>query len=233
MTSPERPTPNGKASDLDSPALLAGDLSAFADDAAAELASGCGSSLVDSWFERAKLPPPKTLRNPARDQIDHPRLQSLYDYWCGLPRGGDCPEPLPDAGALDALELQEWLGDLMLLEVLDKGQDFRYRVYGSSVAAHVGFDLTGKRTSEVGSFLGIGSLIPLYFLAVYRRTVLDRCAWYGVHQPPQTVTAFFWRRLILPFADQNGEVTRLLVGILPSSRDGHTRQSVTFGRRVP
>ena len=232
MMSSQHPTQTDQALCSDSPLLPASELLALADDAAAELASGEPSALVNSWFEQAKLPLPLIVRNPVRDQICHPRLQSLYDHWQGLPRVLGEPGGLPDAGALDAVGLREWLGDLLLLEVLDEGRDFRYRVYGSSIAAHVGFDLTGKRTSEIGSALGIGSMIPLYFLAVYRRVMQDRCPWYSVHQPPQTVTAFFWRRLVLPFASQSGEITRLLVGILPSSRDGHTHQSVALGRRT-
>ncbi len=199
---------------------------ALADQATAELAEG-QSALLDSWFERAKLPLPRLLRDPPRERIDQPRLQSLHDHWMALPRAVD----LPNIRDLDPMTLHPWLGDLVVLDVLEEGRDFRYRLYGSLLAEHVGFDLTGKRTSDIAAKMRIGSMIPLFFLALYRRAVLDRRAWYSRHQPPHTVTAFFWRRLILPFAGDDGEVSRLLVGILPSSRNGHTRQSVDLGRR--
>lgn len=226
MTVPEDPGSPPKGKRPDSPSLDAEELTALAETATAELASG-RSPLLDSWFAEADLPPPQLLRDPRREQIDHPRLQSLHDHWIALPRDGD----LPHIRLLDPLKLRAWLGDLIVLDVLDDGRDFRYRVYGSLVASHVGFDLTGSLTSDIAGRMRIGAAIPLFFLALYRRVVMDRCAWYSRHQPPHTVTAFFWRRLILPYRDDEGRIARLLIGILPSSRKGHTRQSVELGRR--
>jgi hypothetical protein len=50
---------------------------------------------------------------------------------------------------IDVLELAPWLGNLMLIEVLEGGAEFRYRVYGSTLAQYYGRDLTGKTTEGV------------------------------------------------------------------------------------
>ena len=226
MTVPEDPEPPARVRRSDGALPDAEELAVLAETATAELASG-QSPLLDSWFAQADLPPPQLQGDPLREQIDHPRLQSLHDHWIALPRDGD----LPHIRFLEPLRLRAWLGDLIVLDVLDEGRDFRYRVYGSLVASHVGFDLTGSLTSDIAGRMQTGAVIPLFFLSLYRRVVLDRCAWYSRHQPPHTVTAFFWRRLILPYVGDDGEVARLLIGILPSSRKGHTRQSVELGRR--
>ena len=69
------------------------------------------------------------------------RLLQLWRTHCGARR-------FPAYRDFDELELQAWLGDLHLLEVVDGGRDFRYRIYSTGFAQHLGRRLTGKLMSE-------------------------------------------------------------------------------------
>ena len=44
--------------------------------------------------------------------------------------------------------LRPWVGNLILMDVLDGGLDFRYRLIGTDIVEIVGRDLTGKQVSE-------------------------------------------------------------------------------------
>lgn len=55
---------------------------------------------------------------------------------------------MPARGDLDVLELREWIGSIALFDVLHDPLDFRYRLFGSKIAAALGRDLTGRKISE-------------------------------------------------------------------------------------
>jgi hypothetical protein len=66
---------------------------------------------------------------------------------------------------LAVLNDPEWLGHLSLIEVLEGGLDFRYRVYGSALAAYYGRDLTGKTTRALPT--AVGSLVRREYAQAY------------------------------------------------------------------
>ncbi len=78
-------------------------------------------------------------------EIRHPLLRRLLAMWeakCG-------DRMMPTRADFDVLELKDWLGNLMLIEVLDGATEFRYRLYGSVLASYYGRDLTGKLTAAM------------------------------------------------------------------------------------
>ena len=81
--------------------------------------------------------------DPDPADFTDPRLPRLLDWWRGECGG----EALP-ARAIDPLALRFILGWLMIMEPLDGGADFRYRLYGSSIAEIMGRDLTGCKISD-------------------------------------------------------------------------------------
>jgi hypothetical protein len=77
--------------------------------------------------------------------ISHPLLRRLLAMWeakCG-------DRMMPGRADFDVFELKDWLGNLMLIEVLDGAVEFRYRLYGSVLASYYGRDLTGKLTAAI------------------------------------------------------------------------------------
>lgn len=75
-------------------------------------------------------------------QNHHPLLRRLLDLWNA--KRGD--RLMPARADFDVFELRDWLGNLMLIEVLPGAIEFRYRLYGSVLASYYDRDLTGKLT---------------------------------------------------------------------------------------
>src|SRR3546814_16038514 len=84
-----------------------------------------------------------------------PQLSFLLRYWLGLQDSDGRVAP----DRIDPMQMRPALGHIMLLDVLDGGADYRYRVYGSEIAQRAGFDMTGKCPSELptGSQIGRAS----------------------------------------------------------------------------
>ncbi|MFZ5791711.1 MAG: PAS domain-containing protein [Pseudomonadota bacterium] len=139
-----------------------------------------------------------------RDFTDS-RLVALLAHWRELAAraglGG-----LPVVHALDPVPLQFILGWLMIMEPLEGGADFRYRLYGTEIAATTGRDLTGCKVSD--SFPQFAA----WTSRVYRDVMARKRPMLTRHSPQRYVPVHQWERLILPFADGSGRVARLLVG---------------------
>lgn len=77
--------------------------------------------------------------------IEHPKLLDLLRFW-EEKRGA---RTMPRRSEIDVLELAPWLGNLILLEVLDYGENFLYRVYGTNLVRLIQYDRTGKSTDDL------------------------------------------------------------------------------------
>jgi hypothetical protein len=146
-------------------------------------------------------PPLSALREPA--------LAFLLTYWHGLRAPHN--EALPHIDRVEPLDMRPALGNVMLLEAEDGGDDYRYRLYGSRIAERSGFDLTGKRTRDIKTHPAIGLLYRVQYAAVSVR----REALFSRHVPPATVGVRYWDRLILPMTDATGHARHFLVGNVP------------------
>lgn len=158
-------------------------------------------------FQDQDLQAPQLLWNPAPAQLPLSRLARLLTYWQEL-RG---ERELPAARDIDPLDFKYALGYIMLLDVIDGGADFHYRLYGTEIANAYKRDMQHLRTS---AFDGV---IKAFFLSVYRAVLIRRKPIFSVHQPPRNVYVRSWRRLILPLSDGKdpGEICRFLVGNIP------------------
>ena len=136
----------------------------------------------------------------------------LIAHWFQLvPTGG-----IPPATSIDPSFFKNALGYVHLLETLEAGEDFRYRVFGSLISSVLGFDMTGHSMS---AFDASDCIVDLAIAAVaasidLRQPLLTRRASDGVAQ------ISVWERLILPFADETGQICRLLVGTVPLKVNG-------------
>jgi hypothetical protein len=121
---------------------------------------------------------------------------------------------LPLVRAIDPTPLRFILGWLMIIEPLEGGADFKYRLYGSQIAATTGRDLTGCKVSD--SF----PLFAAWTTALYRHVMEHKQPLLTRHAPRRYVPVEQWERLILPFGDQDGNVAWLLVGaVIVKKRD--------------
>lgn len=164
-----------------------------------------------SLFRDHGVDPPVVIWDPDFHAVPTPQLAFLLRYWERLhaEQGHVTPDDI------DLAALQPAIDNVMLLDVLEDGDDFHYRLYGRRIATRSGFDMTGKRTSEVPT----GQLASTFFLAVYRAALARRQPVYTWHQMPVRVTVNTWHRLILPLAGADGRVVQLLAGNVGTDLD--------------
>lgn len=72
-----------------------------------------------------------------------PSIVALLAYWTAK-RG---KRSVPLRGDFDPIELKDHLPSLFMLDVIEGGRDFRYRLIGTAITAISGRDVTGARFS--------------------------------------------------------------------------------------
>lgn len=121
---------------------------------------------------------------------------------------------LPPAASIDPFVLRKALGYLLILEPIAAFADFRYRLYGSQIAEWYKRDMTGRCVSEFPSRAASVYGQEYRALRVLRRPI------YAEHDASPDVSAMVrWSRLVLPYAGEDGSITRILVGNVPCARN--------------
>ncbi len=164
---------------------------------------------LQAFFAAHHLPPCRLLWDPQEADLKEEVLQYLLEFWQQRRRA----DGLLPRNAIDPVALRRALGYIMLLDVIDGGSDFRYRLYGTIIAERTGFDWTGRRLSEMAAQVPTGT----FYEAVYRSVMRRRQPIYTISGSPLHVAATWWSRLILPVADPDceGEIGGFLVGNCP------------------
>ena len=171
------------------------------------------TQIIDRAFQADGGSKPMLVFSPQTDLVGDPTLEILHLYWLQLcAKARPHMTDLPLAASFDPLEVTSALPFSMLLDVVDGGADFRYRVYGREIAERFGQDISGRKISEMPVMAHIGA----FFLAVYRVSMQKRCAVLSEHAPAPAASVTHWRRLIMPLVDEQGSVTRFVVGNIPS-----------------
>ncbi len=150
--------------------------------------------------------------SPVRPDLQDPRLVSLYDYW-NAKRGA---RRMPTRADIDPLEMRSWLGNLLLIEVVDNR--FTYRLYGTKFVDSFGVDMTGRSVDDLAA-------------EQRERVLADYESVRSSGQPRgRLYTASFevphaggarhhevvtWERLVLPLSGGRDDVAMLLVGAYP------------------
>ena len=147
---------------------------------------------------------PVEKEDPQQADLSDSRLVRLLAYWReGMAKAGG---KLPPMTAINPVELRFILGWLMIMEPLDGGADFKYRLFGTEIASIQQRDLTGCKVSD--SFPNFAK----WTCEVYRKVIARRAPLLTYHSPQRYVAVDRWERLILPYVDDKDAVTRLLVG---------------------
>ena len=152
---------------------------------------------------------PRFVWSPEPSEVDADVLAFLLNYWLCLPRRDD----LPLASEFRYVDMAFALGNLMVLDVVDEGWDYRYLYYGPEIVAATGESMSGRRASE----LDPTNAARPFLLAAYRAVVLRREPLFTEH----TMSSLFdpTRQLILPLsAEDDGGVSQLLVGLVPGQQ---------------
>lgn len=129
------------------------------------------------------------------------RLIALYRQWRAKQREGR----LPARADFSLDELRPLMGRLAILDVVDGGADFRFRLYGSRIAAAYRGEMTGKSIREYRSHF-YAKIAP-----GYREVVATRTPRYDEMQVDDEMMLYRWERLVLPLATDGATVDMLLV----------------------
>jgi hypothetical protein len=167
---------------------------------------------IDAVFLAQTGSAPIVVWAPSAEQVNEPPLRCLFDYWSELADGS----VLPHHRQIDPLAMRAALGHVMLIDVIEGGHDFRYRLYGSAIARISELDMTGRLMSAHPA----SSYVAEFALAVSQAVVQRRSPIYTERAPALAAKATRWRRLAFPLVDDAGEVTRLLAATVPLARDG-------------
>ena len=129
---------------------------------------------------------PCVVENPDVAAFEDRRLGELLAHWRGLAREGE----LPPAEAIDPTALIFILGWLMIIDPLAGGADFKYRLYGSSIAELTGRDLTGCKVSD--SFPDFA----MFTSEIYRGAMRSRRPVLTRHTPHSSIRYGTWSKSI-------------------------------------
>lgn len=140
--------------------------------------------------------------NSFREQIRHPDLRRLYDYWDSR-RGG---RRYPARRDLDPVEFSFAIGNVTLIDVEYEPLRFRFRLMGGLQAQRVGKDLTGKPVDDLRDSHYRALLLKAYHDAI------------ATGQPNTTVyeqmiegTPHHFEVLRLPLAEDGDKINMLLL----------------------
>lgn len=158
-------------------------------------------------FLKHGLRSPVVRWNPVAADLPTKQLPFVLNLWHSLrdANGRVTPEQI------DPFMLKPALGYILLIDVLDDGADFYYRLYGSEVARVAGFDMTGKRTSQIVT----GSLASTFYIAGYRALLQRPEPLFTWHEMPMQITINNWDRIVLPLTGTDGRITRILTCNMP------------------
>ncbi len=137
-----------------------------------------------------------------------PPLHSLLALWESRRAGRD----VPSRQDIDVLELRPWLGWLTVMDMVDDGADFVYRVFGTSQAAQIGMDLTGRRASTCPA-------VTPSFLRNLREAAATARPIFGTRVVEISARgyAYRWQRLILPLTRQTEAIDTFMILAAPVS----------------
>ena len=132
-------------------------------------------------------------------------LAAIYNYWVSKLRG----RRMPSRADIIPAELTPQLPQILLADVLEAGNDFRYRLVGTRLTRYFPMGATGKTFAEALAPFGAATVEGT--IAVYRSVVTQRQAalikgpgqYY--HQDAKTFEA-----VLMPLSEDDSHVTMIL-----------------------
>jgi hypothetical protein len=136
-----------------------------------------------------------------RAQITDDSHKELLDYWVSKRDG----RMMPDRLNVDPIDIPRLLPDIGLLDVVEKGQRFYFRVVGSNINRAFGHDYTGHFLDDVAP-IGYSQFITL----LYRKVVQTCCPVYSLGKCRyQDSSVRSIQRLLLPLTNGGDDVEQI------------------------
>jgi hypothetical protein len=134
-------------------------------------------------------------------------MRRLYEVWSDAARGRG--RRMPSRADIEILELTAYIGELSLLEVVEGGVDFRYRVLSGGAAKLLGHDYTGMLLSQTAGQRDRERVDRL--MQRYRRVVALKVPWYARTPAVPEMPILYTERLALPLSDDGETVNMILM----------------------
>lgn len=141
-------------------------------------------------------PPVRMIGGEIEGAAMEPRTRRFWEFCAALPRENG----LPHRSSAGAEVLRSWLGNLMILDPVEGGQDFRYRLYGSEIARYCGFDMTSRLVSSFSSNTGT------FFLESYKTCLSAAEPVFTQNVAEHASGMVLWERLLVPFRTRPNEL---------------------------
>ena len=78
------------------------------------------------------------------EHSDHPKVAGFAELW----HARCAPAALPDRDQFEIEDLAPWFGHVIIMDVLDGGADFRYRMVGTTITRFLNRDYSGRTVRE-------------------------------------------------------------------------------------
>jgi hypothetical protein len=176
----------------------------------ADLRAG-SSTALDRLCQQHEKPPPKVIWSPAPDAAIDQRLHDLLAYWRSFAADG-----LPRWADFRAEEVRPLVGNMVVIDPVDGGRDFRYALYGTGIADVVNRDYQGETTRQMAAHTGTAG--PVLYLVLYALALERREAVWSRSAANRWQEVEFWERLVLPVHGRNEGEIRFVVGMAAIGR---------------
>lgn len=144
--------------------------------------------------------------------LREPKLDFLYKLWL---EKADPVTGRHDRADFDMLSMLPAVGNIMILDVLRKGLDGRYRLYGTEISDSSSRNWTGHTVSEMNRTTRHEQ--ALMYRAVYLAVYETNRPIYSEHQAPLRLSGKIWRRVVLPVSYGGDVCEQFIVGSIPVS----------------
>ena len=139
-------------------------------------------------------------------KVRHPIVCEALATWQKL-RGA---RSFPSRNDMSPRAMRGFLKNMTLVQVLDHGQDFRFRVSGDQVNLQQGMNLQGVTLTEIDSRIpNYGSHLRKLYQRVLRRR--EPLAYRGLYYRPADQHTFSHESIMAPLSDDGETIDHLIV----------------------
>jgi hypothetical protein len=139
-------------------------------------------------------------------KLRNPIVCEAFATWqklCGARR-------FPSRTDMSPRAMRGFLKNMTLIQVLDGGQDFRYRVSGDQVNLQQGMNLQGKTLTEIDGYIpNYGSHLRKLYQRVLRHR--EPLAYRGLYFRPADQHTFSHESIMAPLSDDGETIDHLIV----------------------
>lgn len=139
-----------------------------------------------------------------RDPQDEPAAIRIFrSYVDRCRRTGE----LAERAAFDPIDIPRLLPHIFLVDPVEGGHDFRYRLIGDHIRERSPENFTGRLLSEIADIGSQSQLIDLYHQAIAQRAIVGTRIPY---RTPGLQADSYYDVVVAPFADKNEEIVQLI-----------------------